>query len=226
MTSVAAGRVSVARSQLNVTYGLRHPGTSEWYLADPTWVAAVGESPTVALVEIVVLESHEVGVSSRAELGQLWDSAFVDRFSTHDAEHAFGGVHVLVTVPELLVGHASAVPRQLTFGDGPWRTVAYVEAVAIAPSHQGKGFCRTVMTRLQAEIDRRWPVAMLSTGRATGFYERLGWEPWQGASVTRTSLGDVFDGEQGGLMIRRPDESTVPDLTVIVTCLDRAGDAW
>lgn len=98
--------------------------------------------------------------------------------------------------------------------------------MATDPDHQGTGIGRRTMERLQREICSRWPAALLSTGRATGFYERLGWERWRGLSYTRTAAGVVPDGEHGGLMILRVEPSVVPDLSVDVTCEDRPGDAW
>lgn len=172
------------------------------------------------------MASAHIDAATRAELRQLWDRAFGDRFSDHDADHAYGGVHVLVRAGDRLVGHASAVPRRIRFGAQPWRTVAYVEAVATDPDRQGEGIGRRSMETLQAEIATRWPVAMLSTGRATAFYEALGWERWRGRSFTETSSGVVPDGEHGGLMVLRRELSVVPDLSVDVTCEDRPGDAW
>lgn len=177
-------------------------------------------------MEIVVAESDRLGPDLRAGLRGLWDRAFGDRFSEDDADHAYGGVHVLARDGARIVGHASAVPRRIRFGDAPWRTVGYVEAVATDPSHQGLGEGRRVMESLHEEIRTRWPVAMLSTGRATGFYEALGWERWRGLSYTLTTAGVVADDEHGGLMILRLDPSVVPDLSVGVTCEDRSGDAW
>ena len=177
-------------------------------------------------MDVVAVESHQVDAAVRDELRNLWHRAFGGCFTDDDADHAFGGVHVLVSDDGRLVAHASAVPRQIRFGDGPWRTVGYVEAVATDPDHQGRGAGREAMQALHAEIARRWPVALLSTGSATGFYERLGWERWGGLSYTRTREGVVPDGEHGGLMVLRIDPSTTPDLTVAVTCEDRAGDAW
>jgi aminoglycoside 2'-N-acetyltransferase I len=177
-------------------------------------------------VRIVVAGSDQIDPPTRAALRLLWDRAFGDRFSDDDADHANGGVHVLARDGDRVVGHASAVPRRIRFGDGPWRTVGYVEAVATDPECQGSGVGTRVMQRLHAEIATRWPVALLSTGRATGFYETLGWERWQGLSYTATEKGVVADGEHGGLMILRPDRSVVPDLSVAVTCEDRPGDAW
>lgn len=172
------------------------------------------------------MSSAELDPSARAALRELWDRAFGDRFSDDDAAHAYGGVHVLARHGGSVIGHASAVPRRIRFGGRPWRPVGYVEAVATDPRHQGRGVGRRVMAGLHEEIRTRWPVALLSTGRATGFYERLGWERWLGRSFTSTATGVVADGEHGGLMILRCDRSVVPDLSVDVTCEDRAGDAW
>lgn len=82
------------------------------------------------------------------------------------------------------------------------------------------------MTRLHDEIAARWTVALLSTGRATGFYETLGWQRWTGPSYTMTTSGVVPDGEYGGLMVFSAARSVVLDRSVPVTCQDRAGDAW
>lgn len=172
------------------------------------------------------MPSDEIDGETRAALRALWDRAFGDRFGDDDADHAYGGVHVLARERGRLLGHASAVPRRIRFGDGPWRTVGYVEAVATDPDRRGEGVGRLVMARLHDEILSRWPVALLSTGRARGFYERLGWERWQGLSYTRTATGVVQDGEHGGLMILRLERSLVPDLSTSVTCEDRTGDAW
>jgi aminoglycoside 2'-N-acetyltransferase I len=177
-------------------------------------------------VDVVIAESDQVDAAARAELRVLWDRAYGDRFSDEDADHAFGGVHVMLRDGPRLISHASAITRRIRFGDEPWRSVGYVEAVAVDPSRQGEGIGRRTMELLRTEIDSRWPVAMLCTGRATSFYESLGWERWRGLSYTQTATGVVPDDEHGGLMILRLDPSTVPDLSVPVTCEDRPGRAW
>ena len=78
------------------------------------------------------------------------------------------------------------------------------------------------MELLHDQIADRWPVAMLSTGRATGFYERLDWERWKGVSHTLTEAGEAPDDEHGGLMILRHDSLTVPDLTLDKQILAKA----
>jgi len=181
----------------------------------------------LTVVDVVVVESDQIDEATRSGLRTLWDRAFGDRFfSDDDADHAYGGVHVLVRDGDRLISHASAVPRRIRFGEQPWRTVGYVEAVATDPERQGEGMGRRTIERLRGEISSRWPVALLSTGRATGFYELLGWEKWRGLSYTQTATGVVPDGDHGGLMILRLDLSVVPDLSVGVTCEDRPGDAW
>jgi len=184
------------------------------------------QTHTLTVVDVVIVESAQIDAATRLGLRTLWDRAFGDRFSDDDAEHAYGGVHVLTRDGDRLISHASAVPRRIKFGEQQWRTAGYVEAVATDPERQGEGMGRRTMDKLQGEISSRWPVALLSTGRATGFYELLGWEKWRGLPYTQTTSGVVPDGDHGGLMILRLDPSVVPDLSVGVTCEDRPGDAW
>ena len=181
---------------------------------------------SLAPVELITAESDQLDDACRPALRGLWDEAFGDRFSDEDAQHAYGGVHVLAHDGGRIIAHASVVPRRIRFGDSPWRMVGYVEAVATRPDRQGEGIGRRVMATLQHESFSRWQVALLSTGRATGFYERLGWQRWLGLSYTDAAAGVVPDGEHGGIMILRADPAEVPDLSVSVTCEDRAGDAW
>ncbi len=81
------------------------------------------------------------------------------------------------------------------------------------------------MQRLHQEIASRWPAALLSTGRATGFYELLGWQRWLGPTYTQTSSDLVPDGHKG-LMFLHCDRSLALDPTASVTCYYRAGDVW
>lgn len=178
-------------------------------------------------VEIVAVESPQVDAETRLALRALWRRAYGDRFTDDDADHAYGGVHVLSRDGGRLVGHASVVPRRIRFGDGPWRSVGYVEAVATDPDRQREGVGRRTMERLHDEIGARWSAAMLSTGRATGFYELLGWERWLGPTYVQTAAGVVSsDDDHGGLMVLRLDSTVGPDVRTSVTCEDRVGDAW
>jgi aminoglycoside 2'-N-acetyltransferase I len=179
----------------------------------------------VRVVDVAVIESDEADAATREALRRLWDRAFGDRFDDNAADHAYGGVHVVVRDGDHLIGHASAVPRLVRFGDQPWRTVGYVEAVSTDPERQGEGVGRLAMERLHEALESRWAMALLSTGRATPFYELLGWERWIGPTYVQTKAG-VVPGEHGGLMVFNCDRSVVLDRTVAVTCQDRPGDAW
>lgn len=176
-------------------------------------------------MDIEVVESAQIDARGRSALRELWGRAFGSRFTDTDAQHAYGGVHVLVHDGDRLIGHASAVPRSIRFGDRPWRVIGYVEAVATNPERQRSGVGRRAMERLQDEIESRWGVALLSTGRATGFYEKLGWARWLGVSYTVRGEEVVADGEHGGLMVYGHELLGV-DRTLAVTCRDRPGDAW
>lgn len=174
----------------------------------------------------LVCSSDAIDTNTRAALRQLWDVAYGDRFSDDDTDHAYGGVHVMAMDDDRVIAHASAIPRRIQFGDGAWQTIAYVEAVAVHPDFQHQGIGAELMRRLQDEMAKRWIVAMLSTGRATSFYEALGWQRWVGTSYTQTADGPVEDGEHGGLMVLRFGGALEPDARLTVTCEDRAGDAW
>lgn len=177
-------------------------------------------------MQLVTCASASLGHKTRLALRQLWHEAYGDRFSDDDAEHAYGGVHVLAVKNGALIGHASAIPRSIRFGEGDWQTIAYVEAVAVYPEFQGKGIGTEVLRTLHEEMAQIWSVAMLSTGRATSFYESLGWRRWEGTSYTVTKDGTVPDGEHGGLMVISLVNDFRVDVHQTVTCEDRPGDAW
>lgn len=171
-----------------------------------------------------VVTSAELDDDARAALRRLWDDAFGARFSDDDADHAYGGVHVIARdLAGGAVVHASAVPRRLRVGE-TWHDAAYVEAVAVDPARQGEGLGTIAMETLADQIAAGWPFAVLSTG-SHGFYERLGWQRWQGRSLTRRADGtEEPDDEHGGLMVLVLDARL--DLRADIVCEDRPGDAW
>lgn len=66
----------------------------------------------------------------------------------------------------------------------------------------------------------------LSTGRHA-FYERLGWERWQGPTFVRDG-NDVIrtEDEDDGVMVLRSGPSAKIDLTASISCDARPGDDW
>jgi aminoglycoside 2'-N-acetyltransferase I len=167
------------------------------------------------------------GSSSRVleEVRELLEQAFDGEFDEHDWQHTLGGWHVVAADGPRPVAHAAVVPRDLRVAGRAWRA-GYVEAVATAPDHRGAGLGSRVMTRLAAELRAGFELGALSTGRHA-FYERLGWERWQGPTYVRdggTSRRTPEDDD--GLMVLRFGPSRDLDLRAAISCEARPGDDW
>src|SRR4051794_14189575 len=82
------------------------------------------------------------------EIRALMDAVFGAEFSDDDWAHALGGTHALMRDGSALVAHGSVVPRSLLLDKRPLR-VGYVEALGVAPEHQGRGYGAAVMDALE-----------------------------------------------------------------------------
>ncbi len=153
-------------------------------------------------------------------------TTFGDRFSGDDWDHTFGGVRLLLFDEGLLVGHAAVVPRRIGFGELTLRA-GYVEGVAVLPESQGRGLGSRLMRAANTVIGRDGAeVGVLSTSRRS-FYERLGWEPWQGPSFVRRADALVrTPDEDDGLMVLRVSAAPALTSTWPITCDARPGDDW
>ncbi|HET9437338.1 MAG TPA: hypothetical protein VFO64_03980, partial [Gaiellaceae bacterium] len=60
---------------------------------------------------IVRAHTSDLGRAELAEIRELLDAAFAGDFADEDWEHALGGVHLLLSEGDRLVGHASVVQR-------------------------------------------------------------------------------------------------------------------
>ena len=146
-------------------------------------------------------------------------------FADSDWDHAIGGVHFVLDVDRTIVAHAAVVEREIHVGDRPFRT-GYVEAVATAPDRQGKGLGSLVMTDVGRYICDTFELGALGTGRHT-FYERLGWQTWQGPTSVRTADGPQRTAEEDGyiLVLSTPTTPSL-DLAAPISCDWRSGDVW
>jgi len=148
-----------------------------------------------------------------------------ERFADSDWEHALGGVHVLVELDGVIVAHAAVVERELRFGGQPLRT-GYVEAVATDPEQQGAGYGTLAMEAIDAIIRRDFEIGALGTG-SHHFYERLGWETWQGPGFVRAPGGERrTPDEDGYILILRTPRTPPLDLRAAISCDWREGDVW
>jgi aminoglycoside 2'-N-acetyltransferase I len=159
----------------------------------------------------------------------LMDVAFGDdedeRFTDEDWHHALGGVHVVLDLQGAIVSHAAVVEREIHVGTEVLRT-GYVEAVATAPAHQGRGYGSTVIDAINGLIRAEFELGMLGTGRHA-FYERLGWRTWRGPAFVRTTTGlRRTPDEEGFLLVLETPTSPLLDLDASISCESRPGDVW
>lgn len=119
--------------------------------------------------------------------------------------------------------------RSLPTGEVPPAQLAAIRSLldATLPHRQGQCFGTLAMQPITEHIRRADELGMLGTG-AHRFYERLGWERWQGPSFVRRAGGfvDRTLHDDDGLMVFRTGPSATIDLSGPVTCQDRPGDCW
>jgi aminoglycoside 2'-N-acetyltransferase I len=123
-----------------------------------------------------------------------------------------------------LVTHSCCVTRRLQpEGMAPLRT-AYVEAVATAQAHRGRGYAAAVMRRIATEIGD-YELAALSPSSAE-WYGRLGWELWRGPLFERAATGLVRSADDEEVMILRLPSTPPLDVTVPLSIEWRPGEVW
>jgi aminoglycoside 2'-N-acetyltransferase I len=181
-------------------------------------------SPTLRLLTSDELSPEEIAIV-RALLADAFGADEDERFTDDDWDHALGGVHHVLEVAGSIVAHASVVERELRVGDLPIRT-GYVEAVAVAPPEQGKGYGSRVMRAVNDDIRARFPLGALGTG-SHAFYERLGWRTWRGPTFVRTQDGLQRTPDDDGYVLVLPTPSSPPlDIEAPISCDWRRGDVW
>ena len=160
-------------------------------------------------------------------LRQLLFGAFGGRFEEHDWEHTLGGVHLLALEDDALVAHGAVVPRVLVAGERALAT-GYVEGVATREDRRGRGLATLVMAEAGRVIGRGYELGALADGsRIPGFYQRLGWETWQGPTFVAGPGGPERTAEEdGSVLVLRTAASGQLDLAGSLTCDWRAGDVW
>lgn len=174
---------------------------------------------------VEVHASADLGAADLAAIRALMAAAF-DDFSDDDWAHALGGWHALIREDGRVVAHGSVVARRIRIGDTDVRA-GYVEAVGVAPDRQRQGLGSAVMAALGKVIQRDYDLGVLSSGE-WGFYERLGWERWQGPSFVREADGTLVrtpDDDDGVMALRCGPEPAI-DLAAPISCDRRSGDPW
>jgi aminoglycoside 2'-N-acetyltransferase I len=160
-------------------------------------------------------------------LRRLVFRAFGGRFDAHDWDHTLGGVHVLAVEDDAVVAHGAVVERTLTAAGRPLRT-GYVEGVATREDRRGQGLATLVMREVGRVIEEGYELGALSDGtRIPGFYQRLGWETWQGPTWAAGPDGPERTAEEdGAVLVLRTPVTAALDPTASLTCDWREGDLW
>lgn len=172
--------------------------------------------------QLSVVSAEELAQSEKGQIVRLCSGAFDEDFGNM-FRLLPGAVHILARVEGELASHACWVTRWLQPGSlGPLRT-AYVEAVATESSRRGKGLGSFVMGRITEEIVG-YELGALSPAYVP-FYERLGWEMWQGPTAIRTRGGLLpTPGEE--VMVLRTPRTPALDTSALITAEWREGELW
>lgn len=115
------------------------------------------------------------------------------------------GPHFFIEEDGIVLAHAC-----IGFGEiraaGRRLVAGFVENVASAPTHRLQGFGSEVMRTTQEELARTAEIGVLASGYAK-FYERLGWEYWQGQTSVREPDGSTTatDPDVDGHVFVPPD---------------------
>lgn len=174
-------------------------------------------------------QTHELEAARLLELRRLLDEAFAGDedggFAETDWANSLGGTHVILEAGDLVLAHASVVPRRLRIGDREV-SAGYVEAVATRPEHQHRGHATRVLEEVTRVITEEYDIGALSTG-VPALYERQGWELWPGPTFASTPSGTVRTADDdGGIMVLRTPAAGPVELTDPITCDWREGDVW
>jgi aminoglycoside 2'-N-acetyltransferase I len=169
--------------------------------------------------------SDELRPGELLRLRALLDVAFEGYFSDEDWDHALGGTHALVEVDDLVVAHASVVPRRLELPERVLFT-GYVEAVATHPLFQRRGYAGAAMLRIGEVIQDTYDIGALSTA-IPSFYVKFGWQRWLGMTFVNVPEGRLRteEDDDGVLVLRTPRTGSI-DLELPITCDHRFGDVW
>jgi aminoglycoside 2'-N-acetyltransferase I len=159
--------------------------------------------------------------AARALLVEVFEGDFADE----DWEHALGGLHVLVSEHERLIGHASLVQRRLLHGGRALRA-GYVEGVGVRADRRRCGHGAAMMQALARVVRRAYDLGALGAADdAAAFYRSLGWQQWRGPTSALTPAGIVRTPQEDGSIFVLPGAVAL-DLSGELTCDWREGDGW
>jgi aminoglycoside 2'-N-acetyltransferase I len=151
--------------------------------------------------------------------------AFEGDYDDLNWEHALGGMHVLATEGDDIVGHAAVVQRHLLHGGRALRC-GYVESVATRADRRRRGIGDALMSEVGRLLRGAYDLGALgATDDGARLYARHRWSPWPGPLAAFTPEGVRPTPEsEGAVWVLDID---VPlDREVVLACDWRDGDLW
>jgi aminoglycoside 2'-N-acetyltransferase I len=177
------------------------------------------------VTDLRIAHTADLDAATLSAARALMDVAFAGDFDDHDWEHALGGMHALLWEAEQLVAHASVVQRRLLHAGRALRT-GYVEAVAVHPDRQRRGYGAAVMAPVERIVRGGYDVGALgATDAGEPFYVARGWQRWEGPTAALTPDGIVRTADADGGVYVFPVELTL-DLDARLVADWRDGDVW
>ncbi|NJP65399.1 GNAT family N-acetyltransferase [Streptomyces spiramenti] len=155
----------------------------------------------------------------------LFASAFGPDADATDWDHCLGGVHVMLHDADELIGHAAVVPRRL-FHRGRTLRTGYLEGVAVAARHRGRGHGGELVAEAERLIRDGYELgALSSTTAALPFYAKRGWLRWEGTTAVLTPHGaERTPDDDDGVFVLPVGVRLEPQGRLV--CDARAGDPW
>jgi GNAT superfamily N-acetyltransferase len=176
-----------------------------------------------------VEQTEDLQPEELSSLTALCEAAFAEPFA-HAWERVGPGIHVFAEADGRAIAHAMVIDRRLYLGHEPDLAldVGYVEHVASLPELQGGGHGTRVMREIGRIIGDEYALGALATG-SNQFYERLGWQTWQGPTFVRMADGQrVRSADEDGhvMVLRTPRTPTPMDLGGSIAIDWRAEEPW
>jgi len=177
------------------------------------------------MAQLRIVHTWELPEPTLAAARLLVVEAFDGDFSDQAWEHGLGGLHVLLTEGESLVGHAAVVQRRLVHAGRALRC-GYVEAVAVRADRRRHGYGGDLVSAIGQILRGAYEIGALSASEeGQRLYERHGWSRWRGPTSALTPQGVVATpADDGGVFVL---SISVPlDRDAPLTCDWRDGEVW
>ncbi len=186
-------------------------------------------------IQLQVIPAKELSAIDKQSIQDLCTRAYGEDVWC-DYEYLNAAFHVVGRDEGVIVAHALWVNRSLSVNGCTPLMTAYVEYVATEPSFQGLGLASQLLrflvdyiqkndvVRAELQQEQSYELAALAP-EDSGFYERLGWELWQGDLYIREN-GQLISTPDDDVMIYRLTTTPTISVTDDLSAEWREGELW